>query len=154
MNIKMLNEFIAALRAGGVRDNLVAEVVKYRDSLEDEAAYIAWPALSANAPKHEWKDVTSYSRGVRFQPTGEKIEPRTWLLVVGGFQITVTKYIGYGDEWTIHAPHLRITTNIGLGTTDVEEAKRLAQERCLFKCQEQIDKLKELEHTMERMLGI
>lgn len=67
-----------------------------------------------------WKDTTSYSQGEK----RGKVEPRTWEAKIGTVTVTVTKYLGYGDEWVAHCrPFFDKQPTC---TEDLEEAKTIA----------------------------
>ena len=66
-----------------------------------------------------WKNATSYSK------SDDKREVRTTSLKVDGLDITVSKYIGYGDELVMHCPCLGISQK-GLGVSGMEEGQKKA----------------------------
>lgn len=94
----------------------------------------------------KWRDETSFSQDDRTRV------PRTWVLAWGELRIAVTKYVGYGDEWTLRAPELGYPENVGLKTEDVEEAKRKALEICLKEAQEKSALFTEIISSLERLL--
>lgn len=66
-----------------------------------------------------WENTTSYSK------SDDRTEIRTTGLAVDVLDITVTKYIGYGDELVMHCRCLGIETR-PLNTSDMEEGQKRA----------------------------
>ena len=66
-----------------------------------------------------WKNTTSYSK------SEDKSEVRTTSLKVDGLEITVTKYVGYGEELVMHCYNLGINEK-PLGVSNMEEAQEKA----------------------------
>jgi len=68
-----------------------------------------------------WKNTTSYSRDE------DKSVARTTRLKVDGLEITVSKYIGYGDELVMHCRTLGINAK-PLGTSSMTDGQSKAIE--------------------------
>jgi hypothetical protein len=81
-----------------------------------------------------WENTTSYSK------SDDRSEIRTTSLELGAVKITVTKYVGYGDELVLHCYDLDIKQR-ALGETDMGAAQRKAVNIVKKKAQSVIDAL-------------
>lgn len=69
----------------------------------------------------EWKDETSYSRGER----GE-VEPRTWIALIHGVSITVTRYVHDRTQWWLDCRDLDISYRVLGSDLELSRADALA----------------------------